>query len=130
VPLYPLQDFKAPYKCCIIIIIVKQQYLLHISSQCGELSPLTAEIRSLVWSTPANFNRFHLLVSLLHRRCSPEANQTLHDVWPSPELVHYIYFSGMLLPKGILPAAKFTLHPSLALSYIGIVTARHSSSGR
>jgi len=35
-----------------------------------------------------------------------------------------------LPPKGILPAAKFTLFPSLALSYIGSVTARHSSSGR
>jgi len=28
-----------------------------------------------------------------------------------------------------LPAAKFTLRPSLAFSYIGSVTARHSSSG-
>jgi len=38
----------------------------------------------------------------------------------------------MLLPrKGILSGAKFTLRPpSLALSYISIVTARHSSSGR
>ena len=30
---------------------------------------------------------------------------------------------------GILPGAKFTLRPSLALSYIGSVTARHPSSG-
>jgi len=30
------------------------------------------------------------------------------------------------LYKGFLPAAKFTLRPSLALSYIGSVTARHS----
>ena len=28
--------------------------------------------------------------SLLQRRRLPEANQTLHDVWPSPGLVHYI----------------------------------------
>jgi len=42
-------------------------------------------------------------------------------------------FSGVLgfLPRnGILPSAKFTLRPSLALSYIGSVTARHSSSRR
>jgi len=39
-------------------------------------------------------------------------------------------FSGFLVPDGILPGAKFTLHPCLALSYIGSVTARHSSSGR
>jgi len=54
-------------------------------------SPLTAEIILGVWGTTANFNRFRALVSLLHRRCSPEANQTLHDVWPSPGLVNYIY---------------------------------------
>jgi len=32
-------------------------------------------------------------------------------------------FLGLLLPDGILPGAKFTLHPSLAFSYIGSVTA-------
>jgi len=37
-------------------------------------------------------------------------------------------FSGALAPKGILPGAKFTLCPSLALSYIGSIIARHSSS--
>jgi len=36
-----------------------------------------------------------------------------------------------LLPRyGNLQGAKCTLRPSLALSYIGSVTARHSSSGR
>jgi len=39
-------------------------------------------------------------------------------------------FSGALAPNGILPGAKFTFRPSLAFSYIGSVTARHSSSGR
>ena len=38
-------------------------------------------------------------------------------------------FLGARAPNGILPAAKFTLHPSLAFSYIGSVTARQSSSG-
>jgi len=57
-------------------------------------SPLTAEIGSLVWGTPANFNRFRILQSLLHRHRSTEANWTLHDVWPSPGLVHYIYIFG------------------------------------
>jgi len=42
----------------------------------------------------------------------------------------YIHFRGLLSHYGILPDAKFTLRPSLALSYIGSVTARHSSSGR
>jgi len=39
-------------------------------------------------------------------------------------------FLGALAPNGIMPAAKFTLHQSLAFSCIGIVTARHSSNGR
>jgi len=53
--------------------------------------PLTAEISLGVWGTPANFNWFRVLPLLLQRRRSPVANQTLHDVWPSPGLVHYIY---------------------------------------
>jgi len=39
-------------------------------------------------------------------------------------------FWGLLPPDGVLPGAKFTLRPSLGFSYIGSVTARHSSSGR
>jgi len=54
--------------------LVKQQHLLHMSSQYGEL---TADIGLLVWGTPANFNRFRVLASLLYRRRSPEANQTV-----------------------------------------------------
>jgi len=42
----------------------------------------------------------------------------------------HIHFWGLLPPIGILPGTKFTLRPSLVFSYIGSVTARHSSSGR
>ena len=38
-------------------------------------------------------------------------------------------FWGLLPPDGVLLRAEFTLRPSLAFSYIGSVTARHSSSG-
>jgi len=95
------------------------------------VGPLTSEIGSGVWGTPANFNRFCILASLLHQRRSMEANQTLHDVWPSPGLLHYVYIWGVgaLAANGILPSAKFTLCPSLAFSYFGSITARHSSSG-
>jgi len=58
---------------------------------------LTAEIGSGVWGTPTNFNGFRVLASLLHRRRSTEDNQTLHDVWPSPGLVHYIYIGDCFL---------------------------------
>ena len=40
-----------------------------------------------------------------------------------------IYFSGAFAPDGILPSANFTLCPSPTFSYIGSVTARHSTSG-
>jgi len=104
------------------------------SSRCphniANFSPLTAEICWRVWGTPANFNWFRVLASLLQRRHSPEANQTSHYLWPSPGLVHYIYISGGSCPDRILQGAIFTLCPSLAFSYIGSDTARHSSSGR
>jgi len=67
----------------------------NISSRCSHnmanFGPLMAEISSGVWCTPAKFNDFRVLPSLLQRRRSPEANQTLHDIWPFPGLVRYIY---------------------------------------
>jgi len=62
--------------------------------QYGELSLLAAEIISLVWGTPPNFNGFRVLASLLQQHRSTEANQTLHSVWPLPGLVDYIYIFG------------------------------------
>jgi len=74
----------------------------NISSIClnnmVNFSPLAAERGSGVWGTPAiNFNRFGVLPSLLQRCRSPEANQTLHDVWTSPALALYI-LGGSLAP--------------------------------
>jgi len=47
-------------------------------------------------------------------------------------MVHcvHIHFRGLLSRYGILPGAKFTLRPSLALYYIGSISTRYSSSGR
>jgi len=56
--------------------------------------PLTAEICWRVLGTPANFNGFRVLTSLLHRRRSTEVSQTLHNVWPSPALVYCVHFGG------------------------------------
>jgi len=103
--------------------------------------PLMAEIGSAVCGTPVNFNGFRVLPSLLQRRCSTEANQTVHDVWPSPRLLHYVFIfctlyiqSAARAPKNVklysVPGTKFTLHPSLAFSYIGSVTALRFSSDR
>jgi len=79
---------------------------------------LAAEIVSGVSGTPANFNRFCVLASLLQRRCSTEANQTLQDVWPSPASVHYIYtFSGALPPWRNFARAKFNACKSCIFLY-------------
>jgi len=57
--------------------IVKQQYLLHMSPQYGELRPLAAEIGPVVWGTPANFNGFRVLAALLHGTVVVGVSQTL-----------------------------------------------------
>ena len=64
----------------------------------ANFDPLTAEVGSGVCGTPANFNGFRVLASLLHGRRSMEVNQTLHDVWASPGLVHCIYILGGSCP--------------------------------
>jgi len=92
--------------------------------------PLVAEIGSVVWSTPANFNGFRILPSLLQQCRSPKAYQTARCLAVSWVGTVYIHFRGLLPSDRILPGAKFTLRPSLAFSYIGSVTARHSSSRR
>jgi len=104
-------------------------------SQCSHnmvnFDPLAANIFSLVWGTPANFNGFRVLVSLLQRRRWTEANKTLRNVWPSVRLVHYIYtFGGSCLVTKFCQVQHLFLCLSLALSYFGSVTARHSSSDR
>ena len=56
-----------------------------------DFGPLADEIVSLVWGTPANFNGFRVLASLVQRRRSAEANQTLHNIWPLPAWVGRLY---------------------------------------
>ena len=108
----------------------------NISSTCPHnrvnFGLLTAEICWRVWGTPPNFNGFRVLASLLQRRRSTKVNQTLHDVTLAVSWAGtlYIHFPGLLPRNGIFPRAKFTLRPSLAFSYIGSITARHSSSVR
>jgi len=118
--------------------LVKQQYLLHMSHNMVDVSPLAAEIGLVVWGTPANFNGFRVLAALLQRRRSTEANQTLQGVWPSPALVRNIYIFGDCCPiiGDCCPITEFCQVQSsvcilhLALSYFGSVTAQRLSSGR
>ena len=68
-----------------------------------------------VWGTPANFNGFRMLASLLHQRRLTEVKQTLHDVWPSPGLVHYIYIFA-----GSCPLAEcYQVQNSLCVEVLG-----------
>jgi len=57
--------------------LLKQQYLLHMSPQYGELRPLAAEIGLVVWVTPANFNEFRVLAALLNGTVVVGVSQTL-----------------------------------------------------
>jgi len=85
----------------------------NISSIClynmVNLSPLTAEIRWRIWGTPANFNEFRVLASLLQRRRSTEVNQTLPDVWRSPALVS-LYINEYRTPLSPRRPLSETLH--------------------
>ena len=95
--------------------------------------PLAAEIVSLVWGTPANLKGFCALLrhccDVAHWRPTTLCTMFGH-ILRCYTIYIYIYFWGLLPPDRILPVAKFTLRPSLAFSYIGTVTAWHSSSGR
>jgi len=75
----------------------KQQYLPYMSPQYGELGPLAAEIVSLVWGTPANFNGFRVLASLLQQRRSTELRKSTKLC--TPALVRYIYTFGISCPQ-------------------------------
>ena len=89
-------------------IDIRKKNLLNcnISSTCPHnvvnFSPLAAEICWRVWGTPANFNRFCVLASLLQWCPSTEVNQTSHNLWLSPGLVHYIY-----IIQGTCPVTEF-----------------------
>jgi len=46
--------------------LVKQQYLLHMSLQYGELRPTSGWDRFVSLCTPGNFSGFRVLAALLH----------------------------------------------------------------
>jgi len=89
----------------------------NITSRCPhnivKFGPLTAEIGSGVWGTPANFNGFRVLALLL-QRChlitggQPNLARRLSVSWAGTLFIH---FRELLPPDGILPGAKFTLCP-------------------
>jgi len=85
--------------------LVKQQYLFHMCSLYGELR------RTNGWDRFGSLGHlsifqgvFLFLASLLQRRHSTEVNQTLHDIRPSPGLLHYNVYIHF---RGLLPLTEF-----------------------
>ena len=97
---------------------VKQQYDLHMSSQYGELRPTNGWDPFGSLGHPSKFNGFRVLPSLLQRRRSPEANQTLHDVWPSHGLIHYIYIFGDSCPLTEFCTVQNSLYVQVLRSHV------------
>ena len=110
--------------------LVKQQYLLHMFSQYGELRSIIGWERFTSLGHPSKFQPFSRFgrvtaATSLNGRQSNFA-RCLVVSWA---VTLYIHFGGLLPPNGILPGAKLTLHPSPAFSCFGSVAAGHSSSG-
>jgi len=70
--------------------------------QYGELRRTSGWDRFGSLRHPSKFQRVRVLASLLQRRRSTEDNEILHDVWPSPGLVQYIYIF-----RGSCPVMEF-----------------------
>jgi len=107
--------------------LVKQQYLLHMSSQYGELRPTGDWDRYGSLGHPSRFQRVSRLGSVTAatslNRSQPNFARCL--AVSSAGTLH-IHFRGFLPRYGILPGAKLTLHPPS----FGSVTAQHLNSGR
>jgi len=93
--------------------------------------PLAAEIGWRVWGHPCKFQRVSRLgfvtAPMSLNRGQPNFARCLAVSWAATVCIH---FGGLLTPDGNFSCAKFTLSLSLAFSYIGSVTARHSNTGR
>jgi len=100
-------------------------------SQYGELRPTNGCDLLASLGHPANFNGF-LVIGFVTTPTSLSGGQPNFAgcLAVSCTGILYIFFGrGALAHNGILPAANITLRPSLAFSYTGSVTARHSSTG-
>jgi len=84
-----------------------------MSSEYGLLRPTNGWDRFSSLGHPNKFQRVsRLRFVILHRRRSTEANQTLHNVWPSPGLVHCIF-------GGSCPLTEFCqVHNSLCVQVL------------
>jgi len=109
---------------------VKQQYLLRMSSQNGELRPTNDWDRLVSLGQPSKFQQVSCLrfvtAAMSLNKGQPNFARCLVICWAGTLC---IFLPGLLPPNGILPGAKFTLRLNLPFSYIGSVTAGHSNTG-
>ena len=111
--------------------LIKQQYVLYMPTQYGELQSTNGWDLFGSLGHPGKISTgfascLHYCSDVAHRK--PTKLCTMFG-----RLLGWctIYtFSGTLAPDRFLPGAKFTLRPSLVFLYIGSITARHFSSGR
>jgi len=102
-------------------------------SQYAELWPISSLDRFTSVGHPSKFQRVSRIgfvtawTSL--NGCQPNFARCLAVSWAGTVYIHFWWLLPLI---GILPAAIFTLRPRPAFSYIGSVTAQHSStsSGR
>ena len=102
--------------------LVKQQYLLHMFWQYGELRPISGWDWFSCLEHPSKFQRvsrlgFFTAATSLNGG-QPSFARCVAVSWAG---TLYIHFRRLLPRDGILPGAKFTLRPSLAFSYIASV---------
>jgi len=106
----------------------------NISCTCpqnmADSGPLTAEIGSGVWGTPANLNGFPVLASLRAATSltggQPNFARCLAVSWAATLYT----FSGALAPERNFARCKIHVMSKSCVSYIGSVTTPHSSSER
>jgi len=90
--------------------LVKQEYLLQMSAQCGELRPTNGSDRFTSFGHPSKFQRVSHLGFVTAATSltggQPNFARCLAISWSATP---YIHFWGLLPPDRSLPGAKFTL---------------------
>jgi len=110
---------------------IKQQYLLHMFPQYGELRSTNGWDWFTSLGHPNKFQRVSRLAFVTAATSLTVGQPNFHDVWPSPGLVLCIcIFGGSCCLTEFCQVQNSLYVPILAFPYIGSVTARHSSSRR
>jgi len=127
---------RAITKLCRARVNNQKKNLLNsnISSTCAQnmvnFGPLTAEIDWEVWGKFQWVSRLSFItVPNSLNRGQPNFARCLAVSWAGSLYIHF-GVSWVLPANKTLPGVKFTFHPTLALSYIGSVTAWHWRSRR